>query len=217
MFQTLIALAAIGADPSSPVPIQEEPLHRVVFASKALRIFDVVLPPHATTLYHVHANDMAGVTLVPGPTRDEELGKPPRDDPADAPDDVWFEPHIQPAVHRVTNLGDSPIRMIGIELLTPRKRTGARATTDKAAGVILENDRVRVTRFSLRPGEKSEIRSHGSYVLVSLGQGRLRNVCGKAEQVVETAGFLCVAGDRRRHIANIGDAPIEFLEFELAG
>jgi len=97
--------------------------------------------------------------------------------------------------------------MIGIELVAPTKLPSATGNRDRAAGVILENDRVRVTRFSLGPGGKSEIHSDGMYVLVSVGRGRLTNVRGKAEQqVVETAGFLCVGVDRQPVIFARADA-----------
>lgn len=69
MLDAIVATAIMGAKPSTAVPVQDEPLHHVVYSDSRLRVFDVDLPPHAVTLYHIHAKDMVGVTLIPGPMR----------------------------------------------------------------------------------------------------------------------------------------------------
>jgi hypothetical protein len=217
MLDAIIAAAAMGAEPSTAVPVQDEPLHHVVYSDSHLRVFDVDLPPHAITLYHIHANDMVGVTLAPGPTRDERSGKTPEDAPPDKPQEVWFDPHPELDVHRVTNLGDSHIRMIAIELLTSSASAKMRAQRGGAGGTVqLENDRVRAVRLSLRPGQAAAVHAHGSYVLIPLGPGRLADVCGTTEAKSVQAGFLCVGSERNTKISNVGDEPIDLIEIELA-
>jgi hypothetical protein len=215
VLNVVIATAVMGTVPSTALPVQEEPLHHVVYSDKRLRVFDVDLPPHAVTLYHVHVNDMVGVTLAAGPTREERPGKAPEDAPADKPLEAWFDPHPQTDIHRVTKLGDSHIRIIAIELLAPSAQMGAHSGKD--AGVVqLENNRVRAVRFSLRPGQTSAVHTSGSYVVVPLGPGRLANVCGTpGVKLVDSAGFLCVGSEGDHKISNVGDAPIDLIEFDL--
>ena len=217
MLYLILTVGLIGSTPAAAVPVQDEPLHRVVHAEKALRVFDIIIPPHVSTLYHVHVNDLVGVTITPGPDRDEEAGGSPVDEPPDKPGEVWFAAHPQRYVHRVTNLGESPIHMIAIELLSSGSATNPPAPRDTVAGVVeLDNTKVRVVRYSLQPGQASKSHSHKSYVLVPLGPGRIGNVCGKSEpRVVSEAGFLCVGAERQHQISNVGANPIELLEFEL--
>jgi hypothetical protein len=217
MLVAIIAATVMGAKPSTAVPVQDEPVHHVVYSDAHLRVFDVDLPPHAITLFHVHVNDMVGVTLLPGPIREERPGKAPEDAPADKPQEVWFEAHPQRYVHRVTNLGDSHIRMIGIELLTSNASRKMSATGEKAPGQVqLENDEVRAVRLSLRSNQTLAVHTHGSYVLVPLGPGRLANVCGTPRvKLVDSAGFLCVGSEGNHKISNAGDAPIDLIEFDF--
>ena len=217
MLDTVVATVVMGGEPSTAVPVQDEPLHHVVYSDNRLRVFDVDLPPHSVTLYHLHTNHMAGVTLMAGPTREETPGKPPEDAPADKPLEAWFDPHFQTDIHRVTNLGDSHIRMIVIELLTPGGSRKMGVEREKAAGEVqLENDSVRAVRYSLRPGQTSSVQTSGSYVLVPLGPGRLANVCGTTDaRSVEAAGFLCVGCEGDHKISNVGNVPIDLIEFEF--
>ena len=217
MLDAIVATAVMGAEPSTAVPVQDEPLHHVVYSEGRLRVFDVDLPPHAVTLYHIHVNDMVGVTLAAGPTREERPGKAPEDAPADKQLEAWFDPHPQTDIHRVTNLGDSHIRMIVIELLTTSASRKLGVKKDQGAGELqFENDGVRAVRFSLRPGQTSPVHTNGSYVLVPLGPGRLANVCGTTQpRSIEIAGFLCVGYEGDHKISNAGNAPIDVIEFDV--
>jgi quercetin dioxygenase-like cupin family protein len=217
MLHLILALGLVGSTPTSAVPVQDEPLHRVVHVSEHLRVFDIVIPPHASTLYHIHLNDLVGVTITPGPSRDEKAGASPVDEPPDKQGEVWLAAHPQRDVHRVTNLGDSPIHMVAIELLSSAGATNAPALRGEAAGVVqLDNSKARVVRYSLQPGQVSKAHTHGRYVLVPLGPGRIGSVCGGSEsRSVSEAGFLCVGAERQHQISNVGDIPIELLEFEI--
>src|SRR5215813_10741372 len=107
----LAALASAGVSPATAVPVQDEPMHRTVYTSQRMRVLDVVIPPHATTLYHTHINDVVGVTITPAPGRNEDDGSPPSNEPPDQPGNVWFEPPTTPYTHRGTNLGETPIHL----------------------------------------------------------------------------------------------------------
>ena len=56
-----------------PVPVDQEPRHKVRFADSAMRVLDVDIPPGVTTLEHMHVHDMATVCLECART----LTKPP--------------------------------------------------------------------------------------------------------------------------------------------
>jgi len=210
----ILALAALGTTASSAIPVEAEPLHKVVYSSSSLRVYDIRIPPHAATLYHIHLNDLFGVTLTSGPTRIEKAGEAPTDDPPDKVGEVWFAAHPQRDVHRVTNLGDTPIRMIAVE---PLVSPGSYSPRQTAAGVVdLDNPKVRVVHYSLKPGQTTPAHSHGFYVLVLLGSGRIANVCNSPDsQSVTQAGYVCVGSEQSHQVSNPGTDPIDFLEFEI--
>jgi quercetin dioxygenase-like cupin family protein len=215
----LALLASAGSTPASAVPVQSEPMHRPVYADTRLRVLDVMIPPHATTLFHTHVNDIAGVTLAAGPSRNEDAGASPTDDPPDADGSVWFEPHPTPYTHRATNLGDKPIHVIGVELLGRGEPSAVPFEKKVADGRIeLENARIRVVRLTLAPGRSLPFHAHsGPTVLVALGPGRVSGVCAKSvSRSVAEAGYLCVCDELRHQISNTGDQTMTLLEFEVA-
>jgi len=60
-----------------PVPVQNEPHHKVVFENDYVRVVDVQLAPGAKTLYHTHAAPSAIVELSDTTLVTQELGKAP--------------------------------------------------------------------------------------------------------------------------------------------
>ena len=61
----LLTTLALGGTAASPVPVEREPMHHVVYADKKLRVYDIVIPPHRGTLFHINYHDLAGVTISP--------------------------------------------------------------------------------------------------------------------------------------------------------
>jgi len=199
-------------------PVHGFVLYRPVYTSQRMRVLDVVIPPHATTLYHTHINDVVGVTITPGPGSNEDEGSPPSNEPPDEPGNVWFEPHPTPYTHRGTNLGETPIHLVAVELLD-KKHPPTRSFRDPAVGkTAFQNDRARVVRFSLAHGERVQTHVHdGAFVLVTLGPGRLTGACDHSgSRSIGGAGFVCVGAPGEHSIVNVGDTDMTLFEVELA-
>src|SRR5215471_21518393 len=58
----------------SPVPVLNEPRHHLKFENDYVRVFDVVVPPGDTTLFHIHSNDYAYVGIGPATLKAEIFG-----------------------------------------------------------------------------------------------------------------------------------------------
>jgi quercetin dioxygenase-like cupin family protein len=83
---------------------------------------------------------------------------------------------------------------------------------------LLENERVRVTRWSFAPGEATGWHRHElDYVIVPVTGGTLLIDDGAAETEVElTAGSPYFRPEGVEHdVANGGDGPVVFVEVEL--
>jgi len=210
----LLTILALGGTAASPVPVEKEPIHRVVYADKRLRVYDIVIPPHHSTLFHIHYHDLAGVTISPGASRDEQMGSKPVDELPDEPGEVWFASHPRRFVHRVSNLGGTAIRMVVVELLAPPSQKNSTGATDGSPGgeVELKNGKVRVVRYVVAPGKSV---AAGPGVLVALGRGRINGACGmQGSSSITGAGFVCVGTDLNHPISNVGNHSITLLLFQ---
>src|SRR5438045_2634886 len=112
-FTTLAVQAA-----EKPVPVQQEPLHKVVFENNYLRIIDVQIRPGETSLYHTHEIPSVIVYLTKSTNRSESLPDKQILMRDVSPGQSRYAPYDQkPLTHRVTNTGSSLFRVFDIEVL----------------------------------------------------------------------------------------------------
>ncbi len=210
--------------PETPkvVPVENEPLHRVVCQNQFVRVFDVVLRPGDVSLFHRHTHDMAGISITDAPGWDEVLGAARKDTPADKDGEAWFVQHEGTQfVHRVANTGDRIAHLAAVELLYPPRTNSDASTLEPLAGFStqLENLRVRISRVVLLPGESTREHSHTArYVLIAVGSGRILNTSGDAPaKVAEVApGFVLWGEQTTKHaVTNTGVSPLELDEIEF--
>jgi quercetin dioxygenase-like cupin family protein len=147
--------------PQTPVivPVNQEPHHRPVFSNDELAVLDVRFPPGYTTLFHTHANDNVSVRIETGPLRIDTLTD--TGEPQTAPvGRVVFNAATPPYTHRITNLGDTTVRIVDIEVLA-KAPTRVADTPDDLAGhdIVVDNARVRLSRVVVPAGQS--LPSHG--------------------------------------------------------
>jgi quercetin dioxygenase-like cupin family protein len=100
-----------------PVPVEQEPHHRVIFENQYVRVLDVVVKPGETTLFHKHSLDNIPVILTNADNRTQFAGKDWGPTPAKA-ESVGFIPGAaKPYVHRINNQGSTVFHVIDIEVL----------------------------------------------------------------------------------------------------
>ena len=212
----LLFAAFLPAASPPAVPVQEEPMHHRKFENDYVRVFDVLVPPHGRTLYHLHAHDYVFVTLGDSRIRSEKA-----DGAATELDLRNGEARFTPAplVHRAVNLADTPFRNITVEIL---KRAGSppEPPLPRMPGhsVVFENDRIRIDRQVLEPGESTGLHTH---TLMSLGicvsPARIEysEPNGKPETADLAAGqFNWHAGTRTHSLKNVGTTRFEAVEIE---
>jgi quercetin dioxygenase-like cupin family protein len=153
----ILALALYSAAQTVPVPVDQEPHHRVVLKNDSLLVMRVTLPAGETTLYHTHSNDRAAVHLtantltfqLPGqaesPTQESEIGEISASARGD-----------KPYTHRVHNIGPGTFEVIDVEFLQRPKD----ASSKPAAAVAAENPSARVYNWKLAPGASSAQHTH---------------------------------------------------------
>jgi hypothetical protein len=100
-----------------PVPVEQEPHHRVIFENQYVRVLDVVVKPGETTLFHKHSIDNIPIILTDANNRTQFAGKDWVPTPAKAKS-VGFIPGAEkPYVHRINNEGKTEFHVIDVEVL----------------------------------------------------------------------------------------------------
>src|SRR6184192_4108395 len=156
---TLCVLATIhpatlsqSNSPQSPVEISGEAHHHPKVENEFVRIWDVTVPAGDATLWHVHRNDNVVVTFADANLRLESATAAPVEA-------QWKFGEVRFAkatyTHRAINVGTTAFHNLTIELLKPTNFVANPDNLPVQPGrtPILENDRVRVYRLSLAPGE----------------------------------------------------------------
>jgi hypothetical protein len=155
------ATAVLAQEPSS-VPVDQEPHHKVVFKNDFVRVVDATFPAGYVTLNHRHDIDNVAVTISTG-----------RDD-AESQTRVGRAGFSKGGYsHRVTNSGPGIMRFIDVEILKSDRPTSPAVQLPNHK-LELENDRVRIYRVKLAPGESLASHTHPAgwlEVTVSGGAG----------------------------------------------
>ncbi len=117
----LLLVNTTGAFAQAPVPMHEEPRHRLVLTHQQVRVMDVKINPGDTTLFHVHDVPALYVAVSAAPVDLQLLngkwgGTHPAADPGRKPGDVNVDTSYvrQPLTHRVTNVGSQLFNLIAI-------------------------------------------------------------------------------------------------------
>jgi len=201
--------------PQSPVEISGEPRHHPKFENEFVRLWDVTVPAGDTTLWHAHRNDNVVVSFGDVKLRIETLGR----DPVEGPwkfGEVRFSKATY--IHRAMNVGATSFHNFTIELL----KTPGGATLTKVPGrePVLENERVRVFRVALDPGQSGPMHTHTVPILaIALTAAELEVTTeGKAqpERVKRPEGNVLWRSEPVTHaIKNVGKTRYEGVDIEF--
>ncbi len=102
---------------SDPVPVEQEPHHRVVFANQYVRIMDVVVKPGEATLFHKHSLDNVAVILTGAKMKRQFAGEDWADSPS-ADGSVGFAAGTKKSyTHRIQNVGDTTFHVVDFQVL----------------------------------------------------------------------------------------------------
>ena len=211
-----VALISANAVAQSAVPVEQEPAHRLVLQNEQVRVFHVQLAPGAVSLWHIHTHDGISVRIGDATIQDEALEGPAKTFELRR-GAVNFGATPAAFTHRVNNIGTTPFDNVYIELLGG-PGTGKRAAAAPRPAEF-ENDRVRVVRRVLAPGEASEMHTHPAdtvAVVVTPGKLQVTHGDGTMRTLEPQAGAVqWVAAGTTHALRNTGSAPVEIVDVEL--
>jgi quercetin dioxygenase-like cupin family protein len=219
----LLSLTLLApATAQTPVSIEKEPRHHLEFQNGYVRLFYVRIAPGDTTLFHVHENDNVGVRLTSAELSDVVPGGTPQKISVNK-GAVGFGHYPSPLTHSVSNVGSTPFHNMVVEILPSKAVPFAAPLLADVAGhtLELENERVRILRLALAPGQSTGQHSHDRRFLgVVVTEGKI----AVERSATETETVTFNPGDHRWHergmghsIRNVGSTTFEAVEIELKG
>jgi quercetin dioxygenase-like cupin family protein len=220
IFALLLSLFVLAPGGESPVPIEKEPRHRLRFENASVRLFDVLIPEGEQSLFHTHEHDGVGIKLSDARIRDEKAGGSAEELQVER-GAVNFARFPEGLTHRVSNIGATPFRNMFIEILPS---TAAPTDAPSLAGVpghelVLENERVRIYRLVLAPGQSTETHRHALRGLgVALSDGEIAHgaPADKSKTVrFKTGDYLWHEEGTTHSLKNVGSDPFEAFDIEL--
>lgn len=203
-----------------PVPIDKEPGHRLKLENEFVRVFDVLVPVGATTLFHTHVFDGVGVRVSDAQMADESIDGTKEEFTTRLGETSFgSSPEFS---HRIMNRGKTDSRTIYIELLPSKRRpsrTTAMAPLTDAHIVEIDNERVRVSRLILKPGESSKPHTHKlSGLRVMLYDSRVETTTSDGTRRiidVKAGHFVWQAAGTAHTIKNVGKTVFEAIDVEI--
>lgn len=213
----LTATMALAQD-----PVKVDPKHYKVDVDNAqVRILRITIGPHEKTPMHEHPASAtvwltdANGKLTSSDGKTEEFHMTAGQVQWSGPEKHWGE-----------NTSDKPLELIQVELKSSGAKTAAAqgwidpVTVDpKHYKVELENDQVRVLRYTAGPHEKSAMHDHPAYIVVAVADGKTQFTLpdGKTREATIKAGQATWNGPEKHASENLGDKPAEAVLIELKG
>jgi quercetin dioxygenase-like cupin family protein len=215
-----LGAAPISAAQESYVPLSEESNHVPVLVNDAVRAVNVTLPPGESTLFHEHTADIVTITLEGADLINQNWQQQPTNVQR-ATGRVSNTPYGGGShVHRVTNNGQSTFRIIAIEVFTPRPMT--RRDYARRTGLnelALEDDRVRIWRVALEPGQGTTLPALPlPTVRVTQTSGRVVEAIGSGAGTEKTTRLGDVAWLERGTqitVHNTGNSLVVYYDVEI--
>ena len=221
VFACMLVLPSLVFPPKAdkPVPVEEEPLHKVELKNDAVTVMRLVLQPGQYTQYHIHTHDRVAIQLSTTSTTQQDCKK--QEGPANAVKPGDFAAMTLEGdsyTHRVHNVGKQPYEVLDIEFA----QRPATPSPDLAGPVAAENPSARIYNWVLAPGASTPMHTHHRpYVIVSVNALNLQmnSTDGQsASRAVDAGSFRFVDATLApitHNLSNIGTTPGQIVEVEL--
>ena len=191
---------APGAAPPARA-VEYASYHVPMFSNDYVTVLNVFIPSKRESGYHRHSLDSIAVLMSDSTRTNQTLGAEPIARPLQPRGTVSFTPYASgPLVHTVAVQGDPPFHNIVVELLDAKPSGFSPGTRGQPYTVVLDNERARVWRLVLEPGQTA--------AAITQAAPGVRVVVDGGELYWQEAGGT-------RAVRNVGTTRIELVEIEL--
>jgi len=176
------------------VPVREEPHHKVVLENSYVRILNVRILPHDTTLAHIHAAASVMVFLSKSNIGTQIVGAQPVISDVVPGQTSYAAYDEKPIKHRVWNQGDqsnSLFHVMDIELVKKNPFPDSCAVLSQP-GIKLkwQQKLVRSYNISVEKGKEYDIpKSNCAYLLIDIS-GSVAAIAASNMRIIKESGFI---------------------------
>jgi quercetin dioxygenase-like cupin family protein len=224
-----LSLLPLLLSATEAVEITAEPAHHLALANEQVRVFQVEVAPHASTLLHRHGHDYLFVTLGESHVSNEVLGKPPVELKLADGETRFTSGNF---AHVARNLADRPFRNVTVELMQDEKLREAPSPWPQEGGdqelpgvrgvrikVLFVRDGARVSTVELQPGATVPSHHHdGPHLLVAVSDLELRSDVegqGPMPGKFKTGDVKWLPGGYTHTLTNTGKDRARFVTVEF--
>jgi hypothetical protein len=225
LVSTLLAatLAPLAAGQSAPpifVAVEQTSYHVPVFRNELVTVLNVLIPAHRESGYHRHSLDSVGVLISDTPRTGQVLGAAVTVTAPRERGSANFTNYArEPLIHNVAITGEAPFHNIVVELMAAQPGGFAVGTRGQGYTQVLDNERVRVWRLVLEPGQSApaitqaapgvRVVIDGSELVETLADGHERRMAPRSGE------FFWQDAGATRTVRNVGMTRLALVELEI--
>ncbi len=201
---------------SAQVPVRQEPHHKVVLENEYVRLIDVHIPQHDTTLWHIHAAPSVIVFLSKATIGTQIVGDKPILSDVNPGQTSYAAYDEKPIKHRVWNQGTSMFHVMDIELVKqhPNKDTCSVISQPDIQLRWLQK-LVRVYGLDITKGKQYHIpKSNCAYLLIDIS-GIITTASSGSIHSVQAGGFVFFAPQSTSEISGGNKENVDCVLLEL--
>jgi len=220
LLAALVAPLAAAQSVAPTLPVEEASYHVPAFSNELVTVLNVFIPPHRESGYHRHSLDSVGVLISDTERTGQVLGAEATVTAPRGRGTANFTNYArEPLVHSVAITGDAPFHNIVVELMYPTPGRFTAGTRAQGYTQILDNERVRIWRLVLEPGQSApSITQSAPGVRVVIDGGELaESAPGRADRhkAPHSGEFFWQDAGTTRAVRNVGTTRIDLIELEL--
>jgi hypothetical protein len=197
------------------IPVYEEPRHKVALRNEYVRLIDVNVPAHDTTLYHRHFIPSVIVFLSKSTTGSQVKGGEIHSGGKVVPGNAVFADFAtSPVLHRVWNEDSTVYHVMDIEIFPRDNIADCAVINDSSYKLSFEKKNVRVYNIHIEQGKTSVVQASACPHLLILISGSVQ-MSGYGKHI-NPGGFLWYPSGISFKIKNKdqGDAECVLLELK---
>ena len=212
--------AQAQSDAPTVVPVEQASYHVPAFSNDYVTVLNVFIPPKRASGYHRHSLDSVGVLIADTARTGQVLGAEATVTAPRGRGTANFTNYArEPMTHTVTVTGDTPFHNIVVELQYPTPGRFTPSTRGQGYTQILDNERVRIWRLELAPGQTAPaITQTAPGVRVVIDGGEIvESAAGQPDRskAPRSGEFFWQEAGTTRAVRNVGTTRIDLVEIEL--
>jgi hypothetical protein len=196
------------------VPVREEPHHKVFLENEYVRLIDVHIAPHDTTLTHIHAAPSVIVFLTKSKIGTQIVGDSPVVSNVMPAQTSYAAYDTKPITHRVWNRGDSMFHVMDIEMVKTEPATDSCAVLSEGATLRIQQKLVRVYNIDFNSSTKFKVeKSTCAYLLINVS-GNISAYSGNVVSGIQPGKFVFFSPQKSFEINASKDAQCVLLQLK---